>query len=85
MKQTKRFFEELQKREEQRKMATGAGSPLANNCGMNTYLEVALICLVVLVVGGLLYGICKKMFPELFNSINTKLTEMLNQWNITAA
>lgn len=85
MKKTKRFFEELAKKAEQRRMAKyGAqGGLLANNYGLSDSTEkLGWTLLAILLVALAFVGI-KAFFPDLITSIGDKLKEMLNTWSIT--
>lgn len=55
-----------------------AGKLLANDDGMNHSVEVLMWCVIVFLVGGGLLITVNAFLPDLFTSIGTKITEMLN-------
>lgn len=85
MKKTKRFFEELAKKAEQRRMAKyGAqGGLLANNYGLSLSSEQLGWTLLAVAIVVFAYLGISKFFPDLITSVGDKLKEMLNAWSVT--
>lgn len=82
MRKTKAFFNSMKEKEQQKRQSLGSAL-LADNHGLSHTAEVAIWVVAAIVIGAICFVACKKIFPEMFESVGQKITEMLNQWNIT--
>lgn len=83
MKKTKRFFGEMSKRSDQKRMAkyNAKGGLLANNYGLTVSSEQLGWTLIVVGIIVIAFVAITNFFPDLISSVGDKLKDLLNNWS----